>query len=59
MSSKVCKFFVKGNCRDGEKCRFSHEKDICRNYFFDKCTVVDCRFKHTAKLEEKKQGNSP
>ena len=55
--SKVCKFFVKGNCRDGEKCRFSHEKDICRNHFFDKCTVTDCRFKHTAKLDEKKEGN--
>jgi len=53
--SKLCKFFVKGNCRDGENCKFKHEEGICRNYFFDSCKVDNCKFKHTAKLEVKKE----
>jgi hypothetical protein len=56
--SKICKFFVKGNCRDGEKCKFKHEEGICRNYFFDTCRVENCKFKHTAKLEVKKDGEN-
>jgi len=53
--SKLCKFFVKGKCRDGENCKFKHEEGICRNYFFTECKVENCKFKHTAKLEGKKE----
>ena len=56
--SKICKFFVKGNCRDGEKCKFKHEEGICRNYFFDECKNENCKFKHTSKLEVKKDIDS-
>ena len=31
--SNICKFFVKGNCRNGNECKFVHDKNICRFYF--------------------------
>jgi hypothetical protein len=49
--NKVCKFYVKGNCKDGDQCRFIHEENICKDFFFTNCTVKNCKFKHTVKLE--------
>jgi hypothetical protein len=51
--NKICKFFVNGNCKDNDQCRFKHEEGICKEYFFKECTRNNCRFKHTAKLENK------
>ena len=59
MSDKICKFFVKNNCIHGDKCTFIHEKNICRNYFFD-CTCNrgdSCKFIHKYKLNEKNNNN--
>jgi len=59
MSDKICKFFVKNNCIHGDKCTFIHEKNICRNYFFDgTCNRGDsCKFIHKYKLNEKNDNN--
>jgi hypothetical protein len=45
-----CKFFIKGNCRDGDNCKFVHDKTICRHFYLKgKCRDGDnCRFKHIA-----------
>lgn len=44
----VCKFYMKGNCRNGEKCKFIHDKNICRNmFFYNECKFGDeCKYKH-------------
>ena len=46
---KICKFFVQGKCREGNKCKFIHDKDICRNFFLrNNCNKgAKCRFKHS------------
>ncbi len=31
--SNICNFFVKGNCRNGNECKFIHDKNICRFHF--------------------------
>ena len=49
---KICKFYVKGNCKDGNECKFEHEDGICKFHFFGTCKNGDeCEFKHTAKLQ--------
>ena len=47
--NKICIHFMKGYCRNGDKCSKTHDKDLCRNFFFDgHCKRGDtCRFKHT------------
>jgi hypothetical protein len=54
-NTKICKFFLKNNCTHGDKCKFIHDKTICKNYFFDgTCKQNDnCKFKHTIKLNHK------
>jgi len=46
--SNICKFFVKGNCRNGNECKFVHDKNICRFYFLGGyCKRGDeCLFSH-------------
>lgn len=46
--NKICKFYVKGDCYDGEKCIYKHIDNVCRQYFLNKsCKRNDnCRFKH-------------
>lgn len=52
---KPCKFYIKGNCKDGINCKFDHIDNICRKFFFDgKCNLDSCKFSHEYKLE----GNS-
>jgi hypothetical protein len=57
--SNICKFFVKGNCRNGNECKFVHDKNICRFYFLGGyCKRGDeCLFSHdfTIKGVEKKE----
>jgi hypothetical protein len=31
--SNICTFFVKGNCRNVNECKFIHNKNICRFHF--------------------------
>jgi len=55
----ICKFYVKKNCNHGDKCKFIHEDNICRNYFFDgKCPKNDqCKFKHTYIINKNEKKN--
>ena len=59
-SNKICKFFLKNICEHGDNCKFIHDKDICRNYFFDgKCKRKDnCKFKHTQTIVKRKSKNT-
>jgi len=59
-STKICKFFLKNNCEHGDKCKFLHDKDICRNYFFDgKCKRNDnCNFKHNQTIAKRRPKNT-
>ena len=57
--TKICKFYVKGNCKDGNNCKFLHERDICKNFFFDgKCTRENCKFKHISTLNNNEQNKN-
>jgi hypothetical protein len=57
--SNICNFFVKGNCRNGNECKFIHDKNICRFYFLGGyCKRGNvCLFSHefTIKGVEKKE----
>jgi hypothetical protein len=57
---KICKFFLKNSCDKGDQCNFLHDKDICRNYFFDgKCKRNDkCKFKHITSIRKKHHKNT-
>lgn len=52
--STICKFFLKNKCSHGDKCKFIHDSEVCKNYFFDEvCKRGDgCKFKHQYKLTE-------
>ena len=50
----ICKHYVKGNCTNGDNCRFKHIDNICRNYFFNHCNNDKCKFLHTYKLHNNK-----
>ena len=53
--SKICKFFVKGKCNDGENCKYDHVKNICKFHFFGICKQGnECKFSHEYKLDNKK-----
>ena len=39
----ICKYFLKNNCTHGDKCNFIHDKDVCKNFFFEgKCKNIEC-----------------
>jgi hypothetical protein len=46
--TKICKFYLKRDCNHGDKCKFIHDKEACRNYFFEGiCNRNEnCKFKH-------------
>ena len=50
---KICKYHVKGECRESENCRFKHIDNICRNFFFmnGNCKHGEkCKFKHISNV---------
>lgn len=61
--SKECKFYVKGHCRYGDKCKFKHSESdiesasvnsmksiICKYYLHGRCNFGQtCKFKHDIK----------
>lgn len=48
----VCKFFMNGNCKKGDKCDFIHDWNFCRDIFFKgECFRENCRFNHRPKVE--------
>lgn len=51
---EICKHFLKNKCIHNNKCKFIHDKDICKNYFFEgKCKRnSECKFKHTNILKK-------
>ncbi|XAR54351.1 hypothetical protein NMG60_11029434 [Bertholletia excelsa] len=52
MPKRVCKFFARGTCLKGDRCKFSHDwkdppKDICTFYQKGACYHgIHCRYKH-------------
>jgi len=55
MNQRPCKFYIKGNCRDGDNCKFQHVNDVCKYFFLrDSCKKGDeCKFKHIASIRKK------
>ena len=51
----ICKFFLKNKCSHGDQCKFIHDSEVCKNYFFDGiCKRGDgCKFNHQYKLMER------
>ncbi|KAK3733947.1 hypothetical protein QZH41_010767 [Actinostola sp. cb2023] len=45
-----CRYFAKGDCRSGNDCKYSHDRDeipICRYYMEDRCHFgLDCWYRH-------------
>ena len=45
----LCIFFMKGNCRDGDQCLYTHKEGtlprrLCKN--INSCTDLTCKFSH-------------
>jgi hypothetical protein len=53
---EICRFFIMNKCNHGDKCKFIHDKDICRDYFLGNCKRDKCKFKHT--YQDNKQGKN-
>lgn len=54
--SKLCKFHIKGNCKDRDKCKYIHKNGICKFHFFGICKKADkCNLSHKYKFEENKK----
>ncbi len=58
--TKICKFYVKGNCSKGNNCEFIHQNNICREYFFEgNCKRNNkCKFIHDFTLNNNNYNKS-
>ena len=46
-SSKYCKHYQQGYCKNGSKCQLSHQASDCKSYILDgKCDNNSCRKRH-------------
>lgn len=57
VKSKICKHYVNGKCKNGDKCTYEHQENICRDYFNGGCARVNCRFRHISNLENENTNN--
>jgi len=59
---KICKHYIlnRNGCRDGDKCKFEHLDNVCRDYFkTGTCKRNDkCKFIHKYKLRNKRPKNT-
>ncbi len=53
--SKICKFYMQNRCTRGDTCKFDHDDDICKDYYFGNCEKENCTYKHTAKKKVRKK----
>lgn len=56
--TKICKHFVKGDCKKGDNCEYKHVPNVCRKYFFEECTRVNCKFSHVRNNTKSKNTES-
>lgn len=55
----ICKFYMQGNCSKGKSCNFIHNKNLCKDeYFNGKCVRRRCPYKHTNKRNKRKKRNT-
>ena len=40
--SKICKFYMQNRCTRGDTCKFDHDDDICKDYYFGNCEKENC-----------------
>jgi hypothetical protein len=52
-NNNICKFFLKNNCTHGDKCKFIHDKSICRDYFLQGVCKRGNKCKFTHKQDKK------
>ena len=59
MTDEVCRDFEKGDCRRGDRCKYSHSKlQVCRDFQKKKCEREKCRYLHVTHEEEESYENS-
>ena len=46
--SKICKHYVKNNCKNGKTCSYEHRDNVCRDYFNGNCVRTNCKFLHVS-----------
>ena len=46
-NTKICKFFMEGNCKMNDKCRFLHNINYCKHFYLGNCKYGDkCKKDH-------------
>ena len=56
MNKPTCKFYMQGHCNKGQKCEFNHDKNLCKDeYFQGKCIRRSCPYKHVNNKRRKKR----
>ncbi len=53
--TNICKFYLKGNCKQRDNCQYIHDSKICKFFFFNgSCKKgSECQFNHNFRLNEK------
>ena len=53
--TNICKFYLKGNCKQNNNCKYVHDSNICKFFFFNgNCKKgTQCNFSHSFVLNEK------
>lgn len=58
VQGKICKFYMEGECKKGDNCRFKHDDNLCKHYFKGQCKFGEnCKKSHNFKPHQKNKRN--
>lgn len=53
-STKPCKHYIMGNCKNGNSCTYKHVDNVCRDFFKGNCNRGNtCKFSHSINKTDK------